>query len=407
MKKWHLADTNVLFNKPEVLLEYNVVIPSHVLREVEHLELTRKQDRLLQFQIRRFKNFLDENEHLHVDLKDYKFNLRDDWDGNYTDNILVQICVEEGYGLLSNDRLLKDKCRLYDIEVVDLQNSNFIENKGFKEINMHETQLLEVYYNLNTNWFDMHINEYVAINNVVDGEILDVMKWDGTQLVTLRNEKGELGTQVYSPRFDWLIPKDEYQVMAIDSILSNQLTSIRGRAGSGKSLISLHTAWHLVETQGYKMVMFVNPASSKDAEELGFYKGDRLAKLLQSSVGATLISKFGDEFTVIEQVENGLLQILPFSDLRGFDTGESKVIVWILEAQNLTKELLKLGLQRIGENTKVIVDGDYHAQIDKGAYESDNGMKRMSEIFRGDISFGEIELQNVWRSRLAEMADLM
>lgn len=407
MKKWHLADTNILFNRPEILSEYNVVIPSHVLREVEHLELTRKQDRTLQYQIRRFKKILDENEHLHVDLQDYKFNLRNDWDGNYTDNILVQICVEEGYALLSDDRLLKDKCRLYGVEVVDLQKSNFEENKGFKEINMHPSQLLEVHSNLEVNWFDMIPNEYVAVNNVVDGEILDVMKWNGTQLKTLRNSKGELGMEVYSPRFDWLVPKDEYQVMAIDSILTNQLTSIRGRAGSGKSLISLHTAWHLVETQGYKMVMFVNPASSKDSEELGFYKGDRLAKLLQSSVGATLISKFGDEFTVMEQVENGLLQILPFSDLRGFDTGDSKVVVWILEAQNLTKELLKLGLQRIGEYTKVIVDGDYHAQIDKGAYEYDNGMKRMSEVFRGDEAFGEVELQNIWRSRLAEVADLM
>ena len=51
----YIVDTNILFNNPEVLEEYECVIPSHVNREVEHLELTRKQDRTLQWQIRRFK----------------------------------------------------------------------------------------------------------------------------------------------------------------------------------------------------------------------------------------------------------------------------------------------------------------------------------------------------------------
>lgn len=44
---------------------------------------------------------------------------------------------------------------------------------------------------------------------------------------------------------------------------------------------------------------------------------------------------------------------------------------------------MKLGLQRISDNTKVIVDGDYFAQVDKDVYSSNNGMRRMSEVFRG------------------------
>lgn len=60
--------------------------------------------------------------------------------------------------------------------------------------------------------------------------------------------------------------------MAVDSILNNQLTSIRGRAGSGKSIIALNTAWNLVEKEGYKLVIFVNPTPLRDSQELGFYK---------------------------------------------------------------------------------------------------------------------------------------
>jgi predicted ribonuclease YlaK len=194
--------------------------------------------------------------------------------------------------------------------------------------------------------------------------------------------------------------------MAVDSILHNQITALRGRAGSGKSLIALSTAWYLVEKEGYKLVIFVNPVPSLNAQELGFYKGDKLEKLLQSSVGTMLKAKFGDETGIIRAIQDNMLDILPFVDLRGFDTGD-KTIAWILEAQNLTAELMKLGLQRVGEGSKVIVDGDYHQQIDKDIYVSDNGMKRMSEVFRGTEFYGEVELQNVHRSRIAELADKM
>ena len=68
---------------------------------------------------------------------------------------------------------------------------------------------------------------------------------------------------------------------------------------------------------------------------------------------------------------------------------------------------MKLGLQRIGEGSKVIVDGDFHQQIDREVYIADNGMKRMSEVFRDNELYGEIELQNVHRSRIAELADKM
>lgn len=403
----YLVDTNAIFKQPELLEKYNVVIPSHVLREVEHLELTRKQDKQLQYEIRRFKQALDQNEHLHVDLNDYTFNLREDWDGQYTDNILVQICVEEGYGMLTNDRLLKDKCRLYNIEVVNLDaKEEYVEFKGFKEVNItekiHENIMNASEY---SNPYDLMVNEYGIINNSIDGELIDIVKWDGEKLLSLRNEKGKLGHEFTTFQFGHFQPKDEYQIMAVDSILNNQLTSLRGKAGSGKSIIALNTAWHLVESEGYKLVIFVNPAEAKNSASMGYYKGDKLSKILQN-VG-TLVTKFGDEFIIQDLIAANKLDIQPFANLRGYDTGENKVICWIVEAQNLTSELLKLGLQRLGSNTKVVVDGDFHLQIDMDAYEKENGMKRMSEVFRGNELYGEIELQNVWRSRLAEIAESM
>jgi PhoH-like ATPase len=405
--KGYLTDTNILLGNPEILQQYDdIVIPSHVLREVEHLELTRKQDKLLQFQIRRFKR-LSKSFDRYVDLKDYSFNLRKEWSKDYTDNILVQIALVNNLAMVTNDVLLRKKCRLYNIVVIEPEVSDFIEHKGYKEVFMTQPELADIYLNPNQNIFELLVNEYVIINDDIDGELLDIMKWNGKMLQSLQDDKGKLGGGLRTLQFGELTPRDEQQIMAIDSILNNQLTSLRGRAGSGKSLITLYTAWHLVEKMGYKLVMFVNPTPLRDSQELGFYKGDRLEKLMQSAVGTMLASKFGSIDGVMEQIEDGKLEILPFVDLRGYDSGELPTIVWILEAQNLTSDLMKLGLQRIAENTKVVVDGDYHAQVDKDAYSSDNGMKRMSEVFRGTDLYGEVELQQVHRSRIADIADTM
>ncbi|KON87355.1 hypothetical protein AF332_11310 [Sporosarcina globispora] len=403
--KW-IVDTNVLLNNPEVLDEYDVIIPSHVNREIEHLELTRKQDRTLQWQIRRFKKKCDETNNTYVNLKDYKFTLDDELDPQYTDNILLQVAHDEGLGIITNDRLLRRKCRQFNIPFKNIEQSNFTDYKGFLEKSISKDELQIIHQNLGVNQFNLITNEYIILNDKDNGELLDILKWNGEFLVSLRDSKGKLGRGFKTFQFDDFVPRDEQQIMAVDSILNNQITSLRGRAGSGKSLIALNTAWYLVEKKGYKLVIFVNPVPSLHAQELGFYKGDKLEKLLQSSVGTMLKAKFGDEVEITRQIQDGTLDILPFVDLRGFDTGD-KTIAWILEAQNLTKELMKLGLQRVGEGSKVIVDGDYHQQVDKDVYITDNGMKRMSEVFRGTELYGEIELQNVWRSRLADIADKM
>lgn len=403
----YIIDTNVLLRNPEIVKQYDAVIPSHVLREIEDLELKRKSDRTLQFEIRRLKKFLDANDHIYVDKRDYKFTLDDELDGQYVDNILLQVAVDNGWGIVTGDRLMKLKCRDYNIPFVNLEEDHFVEHKGFKEEELSETEWINMMDTPFINYFELMINEYAIINNVKDGELLDIVKWDGKETKSLRDANGNLGAKFSTLQFGEFKPFDEQQIMAIDSIRSNQLTSIRGRAGSGKSLITLNTAWRLVEEEGYKLVMFVNPTPLREAQELGFYKGDRKEKLMQSAVGTMLKSKFGSEEEIEKQIIYERLEILPFVDLRGWDSGDNKTIVWILEAQNLTADLMKLGLQRITENTKVVVDGDFHAQVDKDSYASNNGMKRMSEVFRGDVLYGEVELQTVHRSRLADLADKM
>lgn len=72
----------------------------------------------------------------------------------------------------------------------------------------------------------------------------------------------------------------------------------------------------------------------------------------------------------------------------------------------MTVSLMKLCLQRIGDDSICIIDGDCKAQVDSIEYAgSNNGMRRVSKVFRGEDVYGEIELKNIHRSRIAEIAE--
>ena len=96
------------------------------------------------------------------------------------------------------------------------------------------------------------------------------------------------------------------------------------------------------------------------------------------------------------------------SDIRGYDTSNLRAGVYITEAQNLSIPLMKLALQRIGEDIVCIIDGDHKTQVDDDSYAgNNNGMVRVSEVFRGTEVYGEVELKNVYRSRIASIAEAM
>ena len=99
------------------------------------------------------------------------------------------------------------------------------------------------------------------------------------------------------------------------------------------------------------------------------------------------------------------LILLPMSDIRGYDTTGMNAAIYISEAQNLDKELMKLALQRIGEDSICILDGDTKAQVDLTMYEGNrNGMRRVSQVFRGSDIYGEVTLKTIHRSKIAELA---
>ena len=127
--------------------------------------------------------------------------------------------------------------------------------------------------------------------------------------------------------------------------------------------------------------------------------------MLDSQIGNFLESKLGSRIAVERLIEDEKIVLLPMSDIRGYDTTGMNAAIYITEAQNLDIELMKLALQRIGEDSICILDGDDKTQVDMSMYAgSHNGMKRVSKVFRGASFYGEVTLQKIHRSRIAELA---
>ncbi len=261
-----------------------------------------------------------------------------------------------------------------------------------------------------TNPYELHINEYLIIKDITTKHlpfeehiVLDVFKYDGNFYNRVPN-KG-FNTNLLG-KFK---PYDVYQQCVLDSLQENKMTMIKGKAGSGKSLLAFAYSMKQIEKgKKDKLICFVNPVASKNSAKLGYYPGTKDEKLMDSSIGSMLSSKFGDKLEVEKMIAKEELVLLPFADIRGFDTTGMNAIVWILESQNLDIELMKLAIQRVGNDSELIIDGDYNAQVDSSQYEgSNNGMRRVSEIFRGQKYYGEIELPIIYRSEMAKQADLM
>lgn len=285
----------------------------------------------------------------------------------------------------------------------ELTSDNIVDDDytGYKIIKLSDEELADFYMHTlqeNQNKYNLLTNEYLLIKDS-NNHIVDKYRWN--------NKYESIGfIKAESKMFGKVTPKDDLQLLALDALNNNQIMMLRGPAGSGKSHLAFGHMFSLLD-QGKieKIIIFCNTVATKGSAKLGYYPGSRTEKLLDSQIGNFLESKLGSRIEVERLIEDGQLILLPMSDIRGYDTTGMNAAIYITEAQNLDTELMKLALQRIGEDSICILDGDDKTQVDMSMYAgSHNGMKRVSKIFRGADFYSEITLQKIHRSKIAELA---
>ena len=180
-----------------------------------------------------------------------------------------------------------------------------------------------------------------------------------------------------------VIPRSKKQKEYVKSLKNNQIIMSLGPAGTGKTYLAVAVALSMLLEKKVERIILSRPAVEA-GERLGFLPGDMKDKIdpylrpLYDSLYDLL-----DYDKIQRKIESGAIEIAPLAFMRGRTLKNSFAI--LDEAQNATRTQIKMFLTRIGENSKLVINGDA-SQIDlpnknqSGLIEAQNILKGIKEI---------------------------
>ena len=183
-------------------------------------------------------------------------------------------------------------------------------------------------------------------------------------------------------------PKTIGQKKYIESVLKNTITIGVGPAGTGKTYLAVAAAVAAFRERKVNRIILTRPAVEA-GERLGFLPGD-----LQSKVDPYLRPLYDALFDMLgaetyqKYLERGNIEVAPLAYMRGRTLDDSFII--LDEAQNTTREQMKMFLTRMGFNSKMVITGDV-TQIDLPA-DKMSGLKQAVRVLKDVESIGICEL---------------
>ncbi len=205
---------------------------------------------------------------------------------------------------------------------------------------------------------------------------------------------------VLSTRRRPITPRSPNQKRYVDTIRQHDIVFGIGPAGTGKTYLAVACAVAAMQAGEIRRIVLTRPAVEA-GEKLGFLPGDLTEKVdpyLRPLYDA--LHDMIDPGKCARLLEQGTIEVAPLAFMRGRTLGKSFVI--LDEAQNTTREQMKMFLTRLGVDSKAVVTGDM-TQVDL-ADGRPSGLRDARRVLGGlrEIPFVEFSHVDVVRHRLVQ-----
>ena len=212
--------------------------------------------------------------------------------------------------------------------------------------------------------------------------------------------KEVLGEIVWRHRTTTIKPRSVNQKAYVDAIRQHTMTFGVGPAGTGKTYLAMALAVAALDSRQVSRIILTRPAVEA-GERLGFLPGDLMAKVdpyLRPLFDALYDMMDGERVT--QHLERGVVEVAPLAFMRGRTLNDAFII--LDEAQNTTREQMRMFLTRLGMGSKVVVTGD-PTQVDLPR-DQVSGLVEASRVLRGvpDIGIIEFDRNDVVRHKLVQ-----
>jgi phosphate starvation-inducible PhoH-like protein len=193
------------------------------------------------------------------------------------------------------------------------------------------------------------------------------------------------------------ISLNEEQKLAKANILNDTITFLTGNAGSGKTLCACEIALNMLFKKQITKIYVARPAVEA-GEKLGALPGGLSEKLdpYIQSIYRNFYRLYKKE-SIDKYIEEGQIEIIPFAYMRGITFDNSFIIVD--EIQNCSVSQTKMVLERMGQNSKMVLCGDITQQDIKG----DSGVRFLNYLYDNKLkNFNKIVLKTNHRNEIVE-----
>lgn len=428
MRKIKILDTNVLMHDPKALFAFDnndVVIPLIVLDELDkHKNGANQAAKHARMVIRSLDELralgnisegvlTERGGKIRVELNNIN-NIPNDLDPGRADNRIISVALSlkkkhpnVKVAVITKDVALRVKCDAIGVKAEDYTSDYVVGNldqvyTGYSELTVNGEDIDKVYQDgcLKIDGLEekVFVNEYIHLKS-----------FSGKQQSALTKFNGEILEKIKIHNDIWGISSRNKEQKYLMSALFDQrvkLVTVSGRAGTGKSLLSLLAGVaQVVDADLYKRMVVTRPIQSV-GKELGFLPGSLEEKLAPWMIpmydNLDIIFSDRGSYYIDHLKEEGKIEIEPLSYIRGRSINKSFMI--IDEVQNLSKHEIKTIITRAGFGTKVILTGDIE-QIDVPYLDySDNGLSYVIEKFKDEPIAAHVTLIKGERSGLATLA---